>query len=117
MRDQKLQEFADRIAPTKTTQQTPAITAAGGAGAAGAAAAGAAAGVATVMVSGRPLIVSGRPLMVSGRPLMVSGRHFWRSDYTTYHAVSHFSSLKMYAINDHDFPIQNHGLTFKMMIL
>ena len=110
MRDQKLQEFADRIAPTKTTQQTPAITAAGGAGAAGAAAAGAAAGVATVMVSGRPLIVS-------GRPLMVSGRHFWRSDYTTYHAVSHFSSLKMYAINDHDFPIQNHGLTFKMMIL
>ena len=29
--------------------------------------------------------------------VMVGGRHFWQSDYTAYHAESHFSSLKMFS--------------------
>jgi chondroitin AC lyase len=28
---------------------------------------------------------------------MRGGRHFWRSDYTAYHAPSHFTSLKMFS--------------------
>ena len=31
-----------------------------------------------------------------GEPLL-GGRHFWLSDYTAYHAPSHFNSLKMYS--------------------
>ena len=29
--------------------------------------------------------------------VMLGGRHFWKSDYTTFHAESHFSSLKMFS--------------------
>ena len=28
---------------------------------------------------------------------MIGGRHFWQSDYTAYHAESHFTSLKMFS--------------------
>ena len=34
---------------------------------------------------------------VVGVAPMLGGRHFWLSDYTAYHAESHFSSLKMYS--------------------